>query len=450
MSKDAKTFEERYLSSIQSSYDPRFDIEYYPASVKLKNGEDLKRVIFVSRFDAKRAICSYDWLVAHGTQLWDQVISIDPDAIETVYRSNSRLPPELVSKIFTLHSQKRHFQLFIAKDESPMEVPIGSEHSRLGWLDFPCLPEGYGPNDIVNVAGYDRWSKKERANQVKEDKKNKNVPSSILDNVKKDNWRPEKKVCPPYPWKVHYCIYPSIDDGRYAADGDKKYGGDILKRNEMDEEKYHSFQVPINEEKNRIRAAALAKTHFAQKNQTVRDGNGSFSLPLPIEPEYLDDKIFNGLGTAQNGLFLVKATLKDDVVIDNMIMVHEETIDTPAIGGSPRDSFRNCHSYVRASAIKGVEPSENGIPVRLGGVRDLDSIYAIHGWVPITAIMNDGSIHACAHASRYLTFIDLPSPYAASEIKELNFSDREIVQSAPGYLVEPIFAACVIKNGIPS
>ena len=232
----------------------------------------------------------------HGTQLWHQVISVDPNAIEYVYRSNSRLPPELVSKTFALYSQKRNFRLFIAKDESPMEVLIGPEHSGLGLFDFPHLPEGYEPNDIVNVVGYDRWSKKNLAGQLKEDKKNKNVPLRILDVVNQDNWRPEKKVYHAHPWEVHYCIYPSIDGVQSTAYADKRYGGNILKRNEMNEEKYHNLQVPINEEKNRARAAILANTQLVQPNQRVQNDDGRFPLPPAIEPEYLDDDIFKNMG----------------------------------------------------------------------------------------------------------------------------------------------------------
>jgi len=445
MQAEAMEFEQRHLSSIPPSYDPRIDVKYYPASVELKDGSRLEKVIFVDRLSARRAICSLDWLESHGTQLWHQVISVDPNAIEYVYRSNSRLPPELVSKTFALYSQKRNFRLFIAKDESPMEVLIGPEHSGLGLFDFPHLPEGYEPNDIVNVVGYDRWSKKNLAGQLKEDKKNKNVPLRILDVVNQDNWRPEKKVYHAHPWEVHYCIYPSIDGVQSTAYADKRYGGNILKRNEMNEEKYHNLQVPINEEKNRARAAILANTQLVQPNQRVQNDDGRFPLPPAIEPEYLDDDIFKNMGTALNGQFLVKVTLKDDSIIDNAIVVHEEAID-----GSPQDIFYRCHSFIKASAIKAVEPCENSIPVRLGGERDLDSIYAIQGWVPITAIMNDGSIHACVHNSRFLTFIDLPSPYTVVDIKELSFHDKEIVRYAPGCLVRPIFAVCVIKNGIPS
>ena len=162
MKDDAQAFEDRYLSDIRPSYDLR-GIKYYPASVRLKSGELVEEVIFIDRTYAKRVICSFDWLEAHGNQLWDQVMSIGPMSVESVLPSKYRLSPELVFEMY----RKQGYRLFIAKDDRPMLCAI-YPCVRFGLMDFPKLPEGYGPNDIVKVMGYD-YIKSVHDRQAEED-----------------------------------------------------------------------------------------------------------------------------------------------------------------------------------------------------------------------------------------------------------------------------------------
>ena len=209
MQAEAVEFEHRHLSSIPPSYDPRIDVKYYPASVELKDGSRLEKVIFVDRLSARRAICSFDWLETSDNRLWKQVQSVDPSSVKSVFPSEHRMSPTLVSEICELESQRRHFKIFITKDGCPLHNHMSSDYCCLGQYDFPKIDKKYLVKDIASIIGFN-ISKKELGRQIKEYRRQRTVPPHILDDVTKWECGPEIKVKMSEPWEICHCVFPLL------------------------------------------------------------------------------------------------------------------------------------------------------------------------------------------------------------------------------------------------
>jgi hypothetical protein len=441
MQNDALEFEQRFLSLIPPSYDPRCDVKYYPASVKLKNGSWRERVILVDRPNAKKAICSLDWLEFHGTKLWNQIISIDPSSIYDVSPSRYRLNPEIVSEIHRLHGQRKFYRMLITKDDYPIYLSIDARYTGLGLFDFFVLPCGYEAKDIKKVVGYN-FHKKILIKQIKEDERQNNLPSPLLEKIR-DGWMPEKEAKAPEPWEMCYCIYPPISerDDYYQSTLDN--GGDnVLKRDGVNSFNYHHFQESVNVCINEERERKMESSSLVHMNgsffKSVSQGKGG---PNAYEPKHIGDKLLQGLNNDDEGRYLVKATLKDGTIVDNVVLIHENRIKVENWKNPPFMSYARCKYLIDADNIRTIEPSPNSIPIEFRNRLPLESGM---GRLNFGAIMNDGSIHAYAYPG-YSDFIDIPSPYSTKDIKSLEAWDR-LIYWAFAFYEEPIFATCVFKN----
>jgi hypothetical protein len=440
MQNDASEFERRFLSLIPPSYDPRVDVKYYPASVKLKNGNRLEKVIFIDRLSAKRAICSLDWLESHGTRLWDQVTSIDPSAVSEVSPSEYRLNPELVFEIHRLNDQRRYDRILITKDEHPIQLSISPGYMGLGLFDFPVL-SSHGANDINKLVGYS-FVKKLLKQQIKEDERQQRLPSSLLKKIKK-GWKPDEEAKPPEPWEMCYCIYPSKKGGN---DSDQRilerYGNKALKWYDVNDYNYHYFVESINAHINEERAKMMESSSLFHKNgsffEKFRQGKGK---PDEYEPKNIDDKLLQGLNQADEGRYLVKATLKDGTIVDNVILIHENKITIDNWNNPPYMSYAHCKSLIDVDDIQNIEPSPNVIPTEFRNKLPLESGM---GSLIFAITMKDGSIHAYAY-SRYGDFIDVSSPYSVKDIRLLE-AWGGLIYWAYAFYEDPIFATCVFKS----
>lgn len=441
MQNNALEFERRCLSLITPSYDPRYNVTYYPASVKLKNGSRLEKVIFVDRISARKTICSLDWLESHGTRLWDQVISIYPSSICEVSSSKDRLDPRLVSEIHRLHGDRKYYLLLITKDDCPVHLSTNTKDMGLGAFDFPVLSCNHEAHDIDRVVGYN-ISKKTLAQQIKEDERRKGLPLTLLKQISSGR-RPEKEARPPEPWEVCYCIYPSISEG---CDRDQrildKYGGSALKRDDVNSYNYHHLQESMNSRINEERERRLISSSLIYKNDSFFDqARQGECKPSAYEPKNIDDKLLQGLNNADRGRYLVKVALKDGTMVDNVVLIHENVMSVDDWKSPPYMSYGRSKYLIDADDIQIIEPSSNSIPIEFRNKLPLESGM---GRLNFRVTMNDGSMHAYAYPG-YSDFIDVPSPYSTRDIKSLEAWDR-LVYWAFAYFEEPIFATCVFKN----
>jgi len=402
---ETAAFEARYLSNIEPSYDFFNNAWYYPAALTTKEGVHHPRVMFVRRPDARRTICSLEWLEENDKR-WMREVEIDPNEISSVRPSPFRLTVEVSRR---LSRKRKGVRSCIFGLEDGTEQGYYQRSGGISQFDF-LLMYGASPEEVRSV----RFE----------------VPPPV-------QVMPRATVLE-Y-GEVRLCVYPGKGGARsrsapYPRLIERKPHPDVGgKLGQVSVNERSSQQSPASDLIREVPDEALEDTYGDALRRKV---NELGLVPATsFSPEV--ERALAPIPTVRPERIPCSLVLKDGTVVPRAIVVDEK--------------FAVCHHgvwkhYVMARDV--AEASESPYVIPLGCRKKLPEETSM-GSLEFRVRMHDGALMACWYPA-YSDFIDLPPPYRAMDIKDVMTGPARCERAV---LEAPDFTWCVCDKApgnIPS